>query len=126
MLLPLISHDDPERERKTATSSKEALAAREREAAQNSSLQPEAWLAILHAAHGRTAETGSTLRLDSEMSRRPIDELETGSTRGGDGVLTAGAGAHAAHGQYPRFPTSLAVGWLGHERREDTDAALAK
>ena len=69
---------DLERERKTATSLKEALAqqgaAQKSLQSQNSALQAQ--LDTLRAANDGTAETVSTLRLDLETARRRVDELE--------------------------------------------------
>ncbi|KAI0276619.1 hypothetical protein BGY98DRAFT_1097980 [Russula aff. rugulosa BPL654] len=65
--------DDLERERKTAT----LLRAIRFQRARSSAESLHAQLAILRAANDGTAETVSILRLDNEMVRRRIDELET-------------------------------------------------
>jgi kinesin family protein C1 len=72
------TREDLERERNTAASLKEALAqqgaAQKSLQSQNSVLQAQ--LSTLRAANNGTAETVSTLRLDLEVARRRIDELE--------------------------------------------------
>ena len=65
--------DDLERERKTAT----LLRAIRLQRARSSAEFLHAQLAILRAANDGTAETVSIPRLDSEIVRRRIDELET-------------------------------------------------
>jgi kinesin family protein C1 len=75
------TREDLERERTTAASLKEALAqqgaAQKSLQSQNSVLQAQ--LSTLRAANDGTAETVSTLRLDLEVARRRIDELEEGA-----------------------------------------------